>query len=130
LERKKLLALLVSFTLVLALGLSACTQQASPTTPAGSTGGATDVYNVLNPQGIYVPVQTVGLAPRLSTLGGKTILYYQSEANPVMMPVLLPRLQQDYPTATFTAIYTESFGLNTPGDEIKGIDAVIRGVSW
>ena len=127
--KKQVIALLVSFTLVLALVLSACTPApTTPTTP--TTPGAPDVYKVLNPQGIYIPVQTVGLAPRLDTLAGKTILYYQSEANPVMMPILLPRLQKDYPTATFKTLYTEAFGLNAPGDEIKGVQAVIRGVSW
>jgi len=144
-KKRQFAVLLGSIALVLALILSACGQAATPTTPTTPTSPTTTttpsapqvvtkeiekVHKVLNPQGVYVPVQTVGLAPRLSTLAGKNILYYQSEANPVMMPVLLPRLQKDYPTATFKALYTESWGPGTPGDEIKGMDAVIRGVSW
>jgi glucose/arabinose dehydrogenase len=149
LERKKLLALLGSIALVLALVLSACTQEAAapttPTTPTAPTTPTTPttpsapqvvtqtvepVYKVLNPQGNRIPVECKPLAPRLSTLSGKTILFYHSEANPVILPVLLKRMQKDYPTTTFNVLYTEQFGLSTPGDEAKGIDAMIRGVSW
>jgi hypothetical protein len=85
---------------------------------------------VLNPAGVYVAVQTIGLAPRIDSLAGKTVLYYQSEANPVMMPIIFDRLKKDYPTSTFNIIVTEAWGPTAPGDEIKGIQAMIRGVSW
>jgi ABC-type oligopeptide transport system substrate-binding subunit len=131
-KKKQLIALLVSFSLVLALILSACAQQGG-TTPTGTTAGTAQdkVYKVQNPQGIYIPVETHALAPRLDTLAGKNIYYYESEANPVIMPVLLKKLKQDYPTATWKYYETQGWGTDTPTeDDLKGVDAVIRGIGW
>jgi hypothetical protein len=133
----------VSLLLVLTLILSACQSPTATTTPPTSTSGppvtttvtstapaAQPTFKVLNPQGVYIPVQTHTLAARLDKLDGKKIFFYQSEANPVIFPVLLPRLQKDYPTATFTREITEGFGRSTPSDSDKTYQASIRGVSW
>jgi len=127
-SKRNIIVSLFSVGLVTALLLSACAPGGATTPPGGTSEDKS--YRVLNPQGIYIPVQTVGLAPRLDNLAGKIILYYQSEANPVMMPILIQRLKAAYPTTTFNIIITEAFGKNAPGDEINGIQAVIRGVSW
>jgi len=137
------MTLVVGISLVLMLVLSACAPQETtpppttppPTTPPPATQPPTQVevdkiYKVLNPMGTYVPVETHPLSARLDSLAGKKILYYQSEANPVIMPVLLPRLKQDYPTATFDVVVTEGFGRSTPNDSDKTYQAAIRGVSW
>ena len=128
-KKKQLIALLVSISLVLALVLSACAQTAgTPGAPAGAAGDK--VYRVLNPTGIPSPVECKALAPRLGSLAGKKILFYQSEATNMQLPTLLERLKKDYPTATFDVVYTEGFGENTPTDQQKTYQAVIRGVSW
>jgi len=136
-KRKQLIALLVSISLVLVLVLSACAQGGTGGTGATGGGGGEDkVYKVLNPQGNYIAVETHPLAPRLDTLNGKTIFYYQSEANPVIMPVLLERLKKDYPTATWKYHETQGYGSDTPTDDtnaisgLKGVNATIRGIGW
>jgi hypothetical protein len=88
------------------------------------------VYKVLNPQGIYIPVDCKPDAPRLDSLAGKTILFYESEATNMQMPTLLTELQTDYPTATFVVVHTESFGEMNPTEDQKKNQAVIRGVGW
>jgi len=87
-------------------------------------------YSCLNPHSTMRSVEYQGLAPRLDSLDGKNILYYQSEANQVIMPVLLEKLRADYPTATFTLLETENFGEAIPTEEELGYDAVIRGICW
>lgn len=141
-ETKRLIGGLTALVCILALVLSACDQQGTGTvtstatttvtitSTASGTSSADKIYKVINPAGTFVPVETKPCAPRLDSLSGKNILYYQSEANPVIMPVLLTKLQQDYPTTTFTVIKTETTGPSVPSDEIKGVDAVIRGISW
>jgi hypothetical protein len=120
---------------ILALVLSACGTSDSTSTSnntGGTTGGQTEqVLKVLNPQGVYIPVDCKPNAPRLDTLAGKTILYYESEATNMHMPTLLEWLKDDYPTTTFDVIHVENFGARTPTDEQKEkYDAVIRGVGW
>jgi hypothetical protein len=89
-------------------------------------------YRVLNPAGIPIEQPEMhGLAPRLDTLDGKTILFYQTEANDLLLPALLERLESDYPDTTFDVIYTQAYGESTPTEEqIETYDALIRGVSW
>jgi len=136
-------ALLASSLLVFVIVLSACSQQTPPTSgPSATTstsktttpptsGGEKTIFKVLNPVGNYIPVQTAPLAPRLSSLAGKNIWYYESEANPVIMPVLLARLKKDYPTATWKYYETQGWGTDTvTAEELKGVDAVIRGIGW
>jgi len=134
---KKLFILLMSVSLILILILAACGgQTTTTTTKPGATSTATapaakEVFKVLNPQGVYIPVETKPLAPRLNSLAGKNIWWYQSEANPVIMPVLLERLKKDYPTTTFRYFETQGWGTDAvTADELKGIDAVIRGIGW
>jgi hypothetical protein len=121
--------------LVLVMIVSACSQGGTTTTvtkPGGSqTGTQESIHKVINPQGIYIPVETKPCAPRLDSLSGKVILYYESEATNMHMPTLLERLKKDYPTATFDVIHVENFGSNTPTDEqTTKYKAVIRGVGW
>jgi len=98
--------------------------------PWKHSGKQSGKFRCLNPQSTMRSVEYQGLAPRLDTLDGKNILYYQSEANQVVMPVLLEKLQADYPTATFTVLETENFGEAIPTEEELSYDAMIRGVSW
>jgi hypothetical protein len=130
-NKRQIIALLASICLVVMLVLSACAPQGGTTAAGGDK-----VYKVLNPQGNYVSVETHGLAPRLDSLAGKTIFYYQSEANPVIMPVLLARLKKDYPTTTWKFFETQGYGMDTPTDDtnaasgLKGVNATIRGIGW
>jgi len=148
--RKKTIALVLSVVLVLALLLSACstdTTTATTSTPSTSTPSTSTpstsppatqivteqidkVYKVLNPQGTYIPVDCVGLAPRLDTLAGKKILFYEAEATNMQMPTLLEFLKEDYPTAEWLVVYTEQWGEQTPTEEYLTCDACIRGIGW
>jgi len=128
LKKGQVIALLVSICLVLALVLSACTQQGGTGATSGAAGEK--VYKVLNPTGIYIPVQTVANAPRLDSLAGKKILFYESEATNMQLPALLERLKKDYPTTTFDVVYTASFGEAAPTEAYLKLQAVIRGVGW
>jgi hypothetical protein len=120
--------------LVLVMVISACSQGGTSTTitkTVAATGTAEQaVYKVLNPQGIPAPVDCKALSPRLDSLAGKKILFYQSEATNMQLPVLLDKLKAAYPTATFDTVYTASFGDRVPTDEQKQHQACIRGVSW
>ena len=138
-KKAKFVALLASSFLVLVIVLSACAQQpptttggpAATSTPTTKTQVVAPTFKVLNPVGNYIPVQTAPLAPRLSSLAGKNIWYYESEANPVIMPVLLARLKKDYPTATWKYYETQGWGTDAvTAEELKGVDAVIRGIGW
>jgi len=135
-KRLKFTIGLSCFLLIFIMILSACGQQAGTTTTVtktvnGSGQVSQEISKVLNPAGNYIPVQTSPLAPRLSSLDGKNIWYYQSEANPVIMPVLLARLKKDYPTATWKFYETQGWGTDTvTAEELKGVDAVIRGIGW
>jgi len=138
--RKRVTATLVCIGLVLLIILSACAQQGGNTTTStskpgattGSTGGAKvePTYKVLNPTGLYIPVDCKANAPRLDSLTGKKILYYESEATNILMPTLLEKLKKDYPTSTFDVIYTATFGEITPTADQLTHNAVIRGVGW
>jgi hypothetical protein len=139
LKGKKLIALLVSVGLLLALVLSGCAAPESEvvektvkeTVTETETVEVEKTYQVVNPQGIRIPVECHPCAPRLDSLAGKTVLFYQSEANNVQMPVLLEQLKKDYPSTTFEVIYTEGFGERTPTEEqINTYQAVIRGIGW
>jgi hypothetical protein len=125
--------------LVLVMIVSACSQggtTATTTKPGATNPGATvqePIKKVINPQGSYIPVETKACAPRIDSLNGKRILYYESEATNMHMPTLLVRLKKDYPTAIFDVVHTEAFGSNTPTEQqIKDYTggAVIRGVGW
>jgi hypothetical protein len=146
-KNKHLTTLLVSIIVVLIIVLVATTCTAAPTTttpaatttkPAATTPAATTqvvikdkTYKAVNPEGIFVPVETKSLAPRLDTLDGKVIYVNQGEADPVIMPALWTRLQKDYPKVTWKLIASSSFGPNAPEAEVlAGAKAVIRGIGW
>ena len=136
-KRKNLIVLLASIALVLALVLSGC---------GGGGGGAAEdkEYRALNPQGLFIPVETKALAPRLDALNGKTIYVCQGEADPVIMPALYARLKADYPNTTWVYYDRSDFGPNVPGtggtatstgqpedpDILTKVQAVIRGIGW
>jgi ABC-type glycerol-3-phosphate transport system substrate-binding protein len=150
-KKRQVIALLASIFLVMMLVLSACgtatpTTPTTPTTPAAPTTPTTPttpaapqvvtqqvdkVYKVINAQGSYIPVQTVAIAARLSTLDGATIYFTQSEANPRIMPELYRRLTADYPKANWNITTSASFGDQVPAaDLLKNAKAVIRGIAW
>ena len=99
----------------------------------------------MDPTGIFIPVNTVGLAPRLTTIEGKTIYVCQGEADPVIMPALWKAIVPKYPKTKFLYYDVSAFGPNTPGtgttpaastgqpedpDILKKIDGAIRGIGW
>lgn len=131
-----LLASLASIVVVIIMLLTSCTQQGATTTTKPSTQTASVVerdktYNVVNPAGEFIPVQTKGLAPRLDTFDGKTMWVSQTEADPVLMPALYARLQKDYPKTTWK---TNSTGSTSPvrltTEEQAGCKAMIMGDAW
>jgi hypothetical protein len=101
-------------------------------------------YKALNPTGIFIPVETKALAPRLTTIDGKTIYVCQGEADPVIMPALYKALVAKYPKTTFIYYDVSSFGPSVPGtggtasstgqpedpDILKKVQGVIRGNGW
>jgi len=135
--------------LVLVMVVSACGQPAAtttsginptttvtvtvkPTATATTTGVQYQepVKKVLNPAGTYIPVDCVGLAPRLDTLAGKRILFYEAEATNMQLPTLLAKLQKEFPTSQFDVVYTELWGERVPTAEYLKVQACIRGVGW
>jgi len=137
--RRKALFVSIGILIMLSLVLSACGEQASPgqttvtktVTASGQAAGQEPIKKVINPQGVFIPVETKSCAPRIDSLAGKKILYYESEATNMHMPTLLLRLKKDFPTATFDVIHVENFGSNTPtDDQKKNYKAVIRGGGW
>jgi hypothetical protein len=143
---KHLLPLLVSIILILILVATSCTPAVGPTvtvtvtpkTTATTTTTATPTavtkdktYRALNPGGVFVPVETKSLAPRLDTFDGKTIWLCQTEADPVIMPALWDRLQKEYPKTTWKRTITSSTSpLRLTADELKTAQAIIVGVGW
>jgi len=139
------LMVLAAVLMVLVLVLSACGQATTTSSGPGQTVTSTvtktvtgtgqgttqqPIGKVINPQGVFIPVETKPCAPRLDSLAGKKILYYESEATNMHMPTLLVRLQKDYPTTTFDVIHVENFGDRNPTDAQKKYQACIRGVGW
>ena len=137
-KREKIVLLLASIGLILALLLSGCAATTPETEVIEKTVEKTvtqtveveKTYQYLNPRGEFIPVELSPIAPRLDNLDGKRIFFYQSEATNFILPTLLERLKADHPTSTFDTIYTASFGSNTPSEEELTYDALIRGVGW
>jgi hypothetical protein len=102
------------------------------------------VYKAVNPTGIFMPVETKALAPRLTTIDGKTLYVCQGEADPVIMPALYPALVKKYPNTKFIYYDRADFGPSVPGtgggssttgqvedpDILKKVQGVIRGIGW
>jgi hypothetical protein len=134
-ELRKVFGLLAGIGLIAMLVLSSCAQPTAPSTTTAKTASPAaavqqPVVKVLNPGGLPSPVDCKACAPRIDSLTGKKILFYQSEATNMQLPTLLAKLQKDYPTATFDTVYTASFGEDTPSDKQKTYQASIRGVAW
>ena len=89
-------------------------------------------YRVLNPTGVFIPVETQALSPRLDSLNGKTIYVIQGEADPVIMPALAAELPHAYSNTTFEYYEpSSSFGPSSPDDTVVAeADGVILGIGW
>ncbi len=88
------------------------------------------VYKCLNPVGIHDPVELHPLAPRLDKIDGKTI--YLSLGAGGEQEILIPlrkRLLTEYPNVNWR-MQPSSAGGGLSDEELKNIDAVIRGVVW
>lgn len=139
-KRRKLIALTASIFFILVLLVTGCTQAAAPkaTTPNTTPQSSVDrTYNVMNPEGLFVPVQTSSLAPRLDTIEGKTIYVWQGESDPVIGPALYPLLQKLYPKTNWKYVGVSGTGLSAPEDEVLGkvegqkkADALMRLNGW
>jgi hypothetical protein len=160
LKNKYLILMVVSILAIFVLIATSCTTTAPATTtaptttkPAATTTTAAPTttvitkdktYRAVNPTGLFIPVQTKSLAPRLDTIDGKTIYVCQGEADPVIMPALYKALVRDYPKTKFVYYDRSDFGPSTPGtggtssstgqpedpDILKKVNAVIRGIGW
>jgi hypothetical protein len=88
------------------------------------------VYRCLNPVGISLPVETFPLAPRLSSLDGKTI-YLSITGEPDITIPLEKRLKTDYPKVNWKSKKTYTI---TPEqlteEEMKTCDGLIQAVCW
>ena len=147
-RRNRIIALVASIVLILVVVLSGCgTAQIEPTSTPTATPtytGPTPTprveirtvevekeYRVLNPEGIFIPVEIVPLAPRLDTINGKTIYIWQGESDPVVMPGLHTVLKANYPNTNWVYIAVSGFGASRPEDEVlENADAAIRGNGW
>jgi hypothetical protein len=163
LKIKGLIPIITSILLALVLVVMACTQitkatppttatpkQGSTATPTTGTTPTTTIvevdkkYNVLDPTGLFKPVETKALTPRLDTIDGKTIYVCQGEADPVIMPALYKRLVKDYQKTKFIYYDRSDFGPSRAGtggassstgqvedpDILKKVQGVIRGIGW
>jgi len=158
-NRKKIIVLVASVALLLALVLTGCPPKATPTPSATATptpsatvtptpsatvaptpsGTATPTplaelsYNVLSPRGIALPVKFQGLSPRLKLpLDGKTIFIIQGEADPVIMPALALYAPEKLPNVTWNYYNpSSSFGGTTVDATTKAAaNGLIRGIGW
>ena len=88
------------------------------------------VYKCLNPVGTQEPVDQFPLAPRLSSLDGKTIhLTICGEAD-IWVP-LEKRLKGDYPDTNWTVHKGYTIRpVEMTEEERKTTDAVILGICW
>ena len=84
----------------------------------------------LNPVGIDAPVDTVPLAPRLTSVDGKTI-HFCVTGEPDLTIFLERQLKEAYPKVNWTVkkSYTPVPARLTE-EERKSTDAVILAVSW
>jgi hypothetical protein len=130
-EQKKIWIFLVSAIMVIQLLVTACTAPIIPTTTITTTPQIEKTQKILNPQGIPQPVEIKPLAPRLSTLNGKTIYVVQGEVNPVIMPALWERLNKDYPKTNWRQKVSDGFGPDIPEEEVlKNAQTIICGNAW
>jgi hypothetical protein len=87
-------------------------------------------YKCLNPVGISIPVETFPLAPRLTTLDGKTI-YISITGEPDITIPLEKRLKTDYPQVNWKTKKTYTIApVPLSEEEMKTCDALIQAVCW
>jgi hypothetical protein len=143
-HKSGLFILLASVFVVVMLVTSGCVPTTTPAatstvtttvtaTPKTTTAAAvTDkTYRALSPIGNYSTVDIKSLAPRLDKLDGKTILFSQAEADPVIMPALLERVKKDYPTVNWVVKLSSATNPTTlTAEEKKPIQALIQGVGF
>jgi len=86
------------------------------------------VYKCLNPVGIQDPVDVYPLAPRLDKIDGKTIHFSLGTGGEqeILIP-LRKKLLADYPNVNWKMAPA---GGALSDEELKTVDAVIRGVVW
>ena len=91
---------------------------------------ADTVYKCLNPVGIQDPVDLYPLAPRIDTIDGKNILlsFGGGGEQEILIP-LRKRLFEEYPNVNWT-MQASSAGGELSDEEMKTMDAMIRGVVW
>jgi hypothetical protein len=101
-----------------------------PVPPVGTVNDK--IYNILDPRGLVSPIPYVGLAPRLTSIAGKTILVDQGEADAIIMPALYQQLKATYPSTNWLYVAVSSFGPSAIEPEYLASkpDAIIRGVAW
>ncbi|MAE11342.1 MAG: hypothetical protein QGI51_05260 [Dehalococcoidales bacterium] len=88
------------------------------------------VYKCLNPVAVQIPVDTSPLAPRLSSLNGKTI-HFSITGEPDITIPLEKRMKADYPNVNWTV--KKTYGINPltlSDEEMKTTDGVVLGVCW
>ncbi len=87
-------------------------------------------YKFLSPVGVDEPIETVGLAPRLTSLDNKTI-HFCVTGEPDITIFLEKQLKQAYPAVNWTVkkSYTPT-PVRLTEEERKTTDAVILAVSW
>ena len=87
-------------------------------------------YKFLSPLGIEDEVDTVPLAPRLTTLNGKTI-HLSITGEPELTIYLERQLKEAYPQANWTVKKSyRPTPVRLTKEERKTTDAVILAVSW
>ncbi len=91
--------------------------------------GQDRVYKCLNPVGIADPVEQHALAPRLDKIDGKTICLSMGAGGEqeILIP-LRKKLLADYPNVNWKMQPWGAAGMTD--EELKTVDAVIRGVVW
>ena len=88
------------------------------------------IYKCMTPAGTQESVDLLPLAPRLSTLDGKTIHMSICGEPDITIP-LEKRLRGDYPNVNWTMKKTYGIApLQLSDEEMKTTDAVILGVCW
>jgi hypothetical protein len=143
-HKSNFLLVLASICLALMLVIMSCTPSTGTTatvtttttvtaTPKATTAAAAGdkTYRALNPRGIEPSIDIKPLSPRLDKLDGKTILFSQAEADPVIMPALLERVKKDYPTVNWVVKLSSATNPTTlTAEEKKPIQALIQGVGF
>jgi hypothetical protein len=141
---KNLIALGASIALVLVLVLTGCAQTTGGGGGAPAGKAQEPTYKALSATGIFIPVETKALGPRLTTVVGKTLYICQGEADPVIMPAVNKMMRVKYPNTKFIYYDRSDFGPNVPGtggvttstrlpedpDILKKVDGVVRGIGW